>query len=244
MTNVVLADQIKVALQVLLVEDDPMLGSNLKLNLELEGFQVEWAATLKAAFELEARKSFHLTLLDLGLPDGSGLEFCRAVRGKGSAIPIIILTAQSDEDSVVEGLGAGADDYVKKPFSNRELVARIRSAIREPQIRSGQTQGEQIRVGNLTVSIDKRLVSVDGEEIALNRREFDLLKLLLNRPGVVLTREAVIQGLGESAEQIFDRTVDSHISHLRAKLKKAKNCNVRIKSEYGVGYRVTVLDQI
>lgn len=159
------------------------------------------------------------------------------IRSQGSRLPIIICTAVTDEDSVVEGLGAGADDYVKKPFSNKELVARIRSAIREPQVRE-----EQIRVGNLLVLLEQRRVLVDGEEVPLNRREFDLLKILLNRPGVVVTREAVIQQLGESAEQIFDRTVDSHVSHIRAKLRKAKNCNVRIKSEYGVGYRIAVLE--
>lgn len=225
--------------QVLLVEDDPMLGTNLKLNLELEGFHVDWAQSLAAARETNSAKNFQMTLLDLGLPDGNGLDFCREVRAAGSRMPIIILTAQSDEDSVVDGLGAGADDYVKKPFSNKELVARIRAAIRAPQVRE-----EQIRVGNLLILFEQRRVYADGEEVMLNRREFDLLKLLVNRPGVVMTREAVIQGLGESAEQIFDRTVDSHVSHIRAKLKKAKNCNVRIKSEYGVGYRITVLDQI
>ena len=223
--------------QVLLVEDDPMLGTNLKLNLELEGFQVEWAQSLQTAIETNEKRPFQLALLDLGLPDGNGLDFCRRVREQGSRLPIIILTAQSDEDSVVDGLGAGADDYVKKPFSNKELVARIRSALRTPQVRE-----EQIRVGNMLVLLEQRRVLVEGEEVPLNRREFDLLKILLNRPGVVVTREAVIQQLGESAEQIFDRTVDSHISHIRAKLRKAKNCNVRIKSEYGVGYRVAVLD--
>ncbi len=222
---------------VLLVEDDPMLGTNLKLNLELEGFQVEWAQSLKAAFEINEQRAFQLALLDLGLPDGNGLDFCRRVRADGSRLPMIILTAQSDEDSVVEGLGAGADDYVKKPFSNKELVARIRSALRSPQVRE-----EQIRVGNMLVLLEQRRVMVEGEEVPLNRREFDLLKILIARPGVVVTREAVIQQLGESAEQIFDRTVDSHISHIRAKLKKAKECNVRIKSEYGVGYRIVVLD--
>lgn len=223
--------------QVLLVEDDPMLGTNLKLNLELEGFQVEWAQSLKAAEEANQKKPFQLALLDLGLPDGNGLDFCRHVREQGSRLPIIILTAQSDEDSVVDGLGAGADDYVKKPFSNKELVARIRSALRAPQIRE-----EQIRVGNLLVLLEQRRVFVEGEEVPLNRREFDLLKILLNRPGVVVTRESVIQQLGEGADQIYDRTVDSHVSHIRAKLRKAKDCNVRIKSEYGVGYRIAVLD--
>jgi DNA-binding response OmpR family regulator len=223
--------------QVLLVEDDPMLGANLKLNLELEGFQVEWAQSLKAAMETNDKKAFQLALLDLGLPDGNGLDFCRHVREQGSRLPIIILTAQSDEDSVVDGLGAGADDYVKKPFSNKELVARIRAALRTPQVRE-----EQIRVGNMLVLLEQRRVLVEGEEVPLNRREFDLLKILLARPGVVVTREAVIRQLGESAEQIFDRTVDSHISHIRAKLRKAKDCNVRIKSEYGVGYRIAVLD--
>jgi DNA-binding response OmpR family regulator len=223
--------------QVLLIEDDPMLGTNLKLNLELEGFRVEWTQSLQSALETNEKNPFELALLDLGLPDGNGLDFCRHVRAQGSALPIIILTAQSDEDSVVDGLGAGADDYVKKPFSNKELVARIRSAIRAPQVRE-----EQIRVGNLVVLPEQRRVLVKGADVPLNRREFDLLKILVNRPGVVVTREAVIQQLGESAEQIFDRTVDSHISHIRAKLRKAKDCNVIIKSEYGVGYRIVVLD--
>jgi two-component system, OmpR family, response regulator len=223
--------------QILLVEDDPMLGSNLKLNLELEGFKVDWAHNLAEAFATNGEKPFQLALLDLGLPDGSGLNFCRQVREQGSRLPIIILTAQSDEDSVVDGLSAGADDYVKKPFSNRELVARIRTALRAPQVRE-----EQTRVGNLTVLMEQRRVYVGSEEVTLNRREFDVLKILVSRPGVVVTREMIINQLGESAEQIFDRTVDSHISHLRAKLKKVKECNIRIKSEYGVGYRIAVLD--
>ncbi len=223
--------------QILLVEDDPMLGTNLKLNLELEGFKVDWAQNLAEAFATNEQQPYQLALLDLGLPDGSGLNFCRSVREKGSRLPIIILTAQSDEDSVVEGLSAGADDYVKKPFSNREVVARIRAALRAPTVRE-----EQIRVGNLLVLMEQRRVYVGQEEIPLNRREFDVLKILIARPGVVVTREMIITQLGDSAEHIFDRTVDSHVSHLRAKLKKAKECNIRVKSEYGVGYRIATLD--
>lgn len=221
---------------ILLIEDDPILGDGLKLNLELEGHRVSWAKSLSDAYQQNDQEKFQLAILDLGLPDGSGLNFCKRVREAGSRLPIIILTAQADEDSVVEGLSFGANDYVKKPFSHRELSARIKASLREPILRE-----DQLRYGNLLLLNDQRRVFVNSEEIVLNRREFDLLKILMAHPGTVVTRESMISQL-DSAEEIFDRTIDSHISHVRAKLKKISSCNVKIKSEYGVGYRLLSYD--
>lgn len=221
--------------RLLLVEDDPILSSGLKLNLELEGYKIDWASSLKQAFTLNDSSVFNLIILDLGLPDGNGLELCKTLRARGSNIPIIILTAQADEDSVVEGLTVGANDYVKKPFSHKELVARIKTCLREPI-----SKENQIRYGNLILLLDQRRVFVDAEEIKLNRREFDLLLALMNQPGSVVTRESIITKL--AAEDIYDRTVDSHISHVRSKLGKVKDCTVKIKSEYGVGYRLVNVD--
>src|SRR4051812_1111987 len=118
--------------QLLLVEDDPVLGRGLHVSLELEGYHVNWARDLKSAYLAVDESKPQLIVLDLGLPDGSGLELLKSLRTKGSAVPVVILTAQTDEDSVVVGLQAGANDYVRKPFGNRELHARIRTALRQP----------------------------------------------------------------------------------------------------------------
>lgn len=218
--------------RILLVEDDPILGASLKLNLEIETNQVSWARSLAEADAVNRSQAFHVILLDLGLPDGQGLDFCKRLRQEGSRIPVIILTAQADEDSVVEGFQVGANDYVKKPYSTKELLARVKAVVREPQMRE-----DQIRIGDLLILKEQRRVFIDGEEMSLNRREFDVLKVLAENLGVVLTREAIIQKLG-GAEDIFDRTIDSHVSHIRSKLKQSEKRSIKIKSEYGVGYRL------
>ncbi|MEK6554629.1 MAG: response regulator transcription factor, partial [Bdellovibrionota bacterium] len=182
----------------LLVEDDPILAEGLKLRLELEGYKIFWAQSLKQAFELNEKETLNLVLLDLGLPDGSGFEFCLKLREQGSRLPVIILTAQADEDSVVEGFRVGANDYVKKPFSQKELLARIKASLREPILRDNQ-----IRYGQILLLVDQRRVYVGEEELILNRREFDLLKILIEQPGAVVTREMMISKL-DSAEDIFD----------------------------------------
>lgn len=217
---------------ILLVEDDPILGAGIKLNLEMEKYQVTWAKDLRTAREINQTQKIHLLILDLGLPDGTGLSLCKELRAADSRLPVIMLTAHADEDSVVAGLNAGANDYIRKPFGNKELLARIRTALREPSARD-----EQVRFGNILILRDQRRVMVDNQSIDLNRREFDIFSYLVNHGDNVVSREGLLQYLDREGE-ILDRTLDSHISHIRAKLKKAEVKSVAIASVYGIGYRL------
>jgi DNA-binding response OmpR family regulator len=216
----------------LLVEDDPILGAGIKMNLEIEKYQVSWVKDLTSAREMSNQNQYDLIILDIGLPDGNGLNFCRELRTGGSHFPIIMLTALADEDSVVAGLSAGANDYIRKPFGNRELVARIKTALREP---SGR--GDQLRFGKIVILKDQRRVQVDDKSVDFNRREFDILTYLVNHGDNIVSRENLLQFLDRDGE-ILDRTLDSHISHIRAKLKKADVTSVSIASVYGIGYRL------
>lgn len=219
-------------IRILLIEDDPALGTGIKMNLEYEGYQVAWARDLKTAFKENGAQTFDLAILDLGLPDGNGISFCTSVREAGSRMPIIILTAQSDEESAVKGLMAGANDYIRKPFGNRELIARIITVLREPKVRE-----DQARFDNLVVLRSQRKVMFGAQEIDLSRREFDLLSVLVENGDAVVTRERLMETLDKDGE-ILDRTMDSHLSHIRAKLRKAGVASVQILSVYGIGYRL------
>lgn len=220
--------------RILLLEDDPILGKGLKANLETAGHRVTWETTLKSAHQKNESEAFELMILDLNLPDGTGLAFCQQMREKGSRIPILILSARTDEDTVETCFDNGADDYVKKPFSQRELNARIKSALREPALRD-----EQIRAGPVLILVDQRRVLVDGIEVDLKRREFDIFTYLTRNLGAVVSREKIIEALS-SGEDLDDRTVDSHLSHIRSRLKKSSVAGVQILSVYGVGYRLEI----
>lgn len=221
---------------ILLVEDDPVLGRGLNVSLELEGYKVQWVKNLQSADAARADWSFGLVILDLGLPDGNGLRFLKDLKASKNpsevSTPVVILTAKTDEDAVVEGLNAGASDYVRKPFGNRELLARIKTVLREPA-----TQAHQLRYGNLVISLDQRRVTYGETDIDLSRREFDLLCHFVQRSEAVVTRDALLQALGKD-DEIFDRTIDSHVSHLRARLRKVGVNSIQISSVYGVGYRL------
>lgn len=218
--------------RLLLVEDDPILGRSLTVYLELEGYKIEWARDLRSGTAANDKAQFDLVILDVNLPDGSGLDLCQLIRAKGSRVPIIFLTAKTDEDSVVAGFNAGANDYVKKPFGNRELLARIKASLRETTRRDAQ-----MRFGDLLMLVDKRQVFAHEKEIDLNRREFDILAVLMNQAEAVVTRDNLLEALDKDGE-IFDRTIDSHVSHIRTKLKKSELETVQISSVYGVGYRL------
>ncbi|NJL24629.1 MAG: response regulator transcription factor [Calothrix sp. SM1_5_4] len=221
--------------RILLLEDDPILGKALLAYLQSAGHAVTLVSHPLQAREAEADGQFDLLLLDVNLPDGSGFDFCGEMREKGSRLPIIMLTARSDEDSVVTGFESGANDYIRKPVSNRELLARVQTHLNEPMKRD-----EQIRFGPILVLIGQRKVLIDGREIDFNRREFDIFSQLIRNPGIVLSREQVIAALN-SGDNILDRTIDSHFSHIRSKLKKLNISHVQIRSVYGVGYKLEVL---
>ena len=202
------------------------------MNLELEGYSLAWATDLKSATHETHAQSFQLILLDLGLPDGSGFTFLRDLRKAGSMVPVIILTAKTDEDSVVEGLQSGASDYIRKPFGDRELLARIKTVLREPQTRT-----EQIRYGELVVRVDQRKVLHAGSEVELSPREFDILHYLVQNADNVVTRKSMLESLDREAN-LFDRTIDSNVSHVRARLRRSGVKSIQISSIYGVGYRL------
>ncbi len=219
-------------MNILLVEDDPALARGLQLTLEAEGYQVIWADSLKSAFDKNRTERLGLVILDLNLTDGSGFEFLNTVRESASRLPIIILTAQSDEESLIEGLQRGANDYMKKPFSNRELLARIKAVLREPQHRESQ-----IRYGDLLLLLDQRVVKFNEITVEMNRREFDILLLLIQKADTIVTREILIEHIDKDGE-IFDRTIDSHVSHLRSRFKTVGITGIKISPVYGIGYRL------
>jgi DNA-binding response OmpR family regulator len=222
------------------VEDDPSIAQSLRDGLERRGFEVVEAATGAAGLELAADADF--VLLDLGLPDMDGTDVCRRIR-ESSDVPIIVLTARGDEIDRVVLLELGADDYLVKPFGFRELVARIGAVARRSTAgptRSGPTaadpQRETVRLGPLVIDLDAHRVVVDGDEVELTPKEYDLLVMLAERPGAVRTREDII-------EQVWDvnwfgptKTLDVHISALRRKLGHPD----WIGTVRGVGYRLEV----
>lgn len=217
---------------ILLVEDDPILGEGLVISLKLEGYQILWAKNLAEGKMLFNNGEFHLVVLDIGLPDGPGTELCKHIRETNSEIKVIFLTAQTDEETVVKGLELGANDFVKKPFSHRELMARIKGQLRPTGVVS-----KDIKIGGLIISPEKRMVTFSGTEITVNRRQFDILTYFASHPDQIITREQLLTHLDQDGA-IFDRTVDSHLSQLRKILKTNAVTGFQINSVYGIGYRL------
>lgn len=218
--------------RILLIEDDPLIGRALSLALQAKGHDVSWSQSLAAAREECAKPGADLAILDLNLPDGDGLDFLRAFRAQGRDTPVIVLTARSDEASVVKGFEAGANDYVRKPFGNAELEARVNAVLRKPAAASAR-----LEFGDVAISPEDRTAWVAGRPLELTRKEFDILAALVRRAERVVSRADLVQ-LIDSEGAIFDRTVDSHVSHIRARLRAAGASEVAIRSEYGVGYRL------
>ena len=219
---------------ILLVEDDPVLGKTVQLALELDGFHVSWVTTVRDGKSKLDTASFSLCIFDLNLPDGHGLDLCGWTKEHFPQQAVIILTAQSEEDMVVRGLDAGARDYVRKPFGQRELLARIKAVLRQ----TGNFT-ESVKLGDLTIDLTKRQAHASGQEIELNRRQFDILYFFSQHQGRIVTRDMLLTHLGREGD-IFDRTIDSHISQLRRALKKVAPDKLEIVSVYGVGYRFEV----
>jgi two-component system OmpR family response regulator len=216
--------------KILLIEDDPVLGRSLLIKLELEGYQVNWSTTLGEA-QKKLCENFDLLLVDVSLPDGSGIDFLRKSREQLKNTPVFVLTARTDEDTAVESLSIGATDFIRKPFGQRELLTRIKKSLDEPL-----NYEPQIRVADVTILSGQRRILHNESELDLNRREYDIFLFLAQNLDRVVTREALITMMGSS--EIVDRTVDSHISHIRTKMKDKQIETVRIASVYGVGYRM------
>ena len=225
--------------KILLVEDEIEIARTLERPLADAGFSLVHCLTLAEARKTLAVESLAAVLLDLNLPDGNGIELCREIR-RESTIPLLILTARRDEIDRIVGLEMGADDYIVKPFSPREIVARISAVLR----RQGWSVGDGARstdddnaitYGGIEVDENRRQVMVDGSVISVTRTEYLLLVTLLRRPGQVYTREQIIELVWDGA-YIVDRVVDSVVSRLRRKLGTLPDGRDRIRTIYSVGY--------
>ena len=218
---------------VLIVEDESGIADTLQYALRTEGFEPLWCATGEAA--LARAHGAALVILDVGLPDISGFELFKRLRALREDLPVLFLTARGDEIDRVVGLELGADDYVTKPFSPRELVARVRTVLRRT---AGKAATPTMSATALPLHCDdgKRQIRYYGQVLDLSRYEFGLLKTLLSRPGFVYTRERLLDLVWDDASQSLDRTVDAHVKTLRAKLKAVAPELEPIRTHRGVGY--------
>jgi two-component system catabolic regulation response regulator CreB len=218
--------------KVLIVEDEPAIADTLQYALETEGIVPVLAPTGHEALAQIDADGIDLIILDIGLPDINGIELCKLIRQK-SAVPIIFLTARNDEVDRVVGLEIGGDDYVVKPFSPRELTARIKAVLRRTNMYSPPAAAPATV---WQVDADRRRISYFGSALDLSRTEFELLNAFILRPGRVFTREQLMVSIWDEPEASMDRTVDAHIKNLRAKLKAVKPDLDPIVTHRGTGY--------
>ncbi|WP_170431330.1 response regulator transcription factor [Ruegeria arenilitoris] len=220
-------------MKILLVDDDPRLRELVSLALERAGFQVVTASDGQIAVTHAAREAPDLIVLDIGLPEMDGFEVCRRIRAR-SEVPILFLTARDDEIDRVLGLEMGADDYVTKPFSPRELVARVRAILKRS---AGPRRNAVLSHGRITLDPGAHICRLDEATVPLTATEFTLLATLIERPGQVLSRAQLIQAVWGALSQVSDRTLDSHLRNLRGKLAQA-GCSGVIETVHGVGIRI------
>lgn len=218
-----------------MVDDEAHIVQTLRLYLERDGFRVVSAYDGRAALELFQRERPDLIVLDLMLPHVSGLDVCRTIRGS-SQVPIIMLTARSEEVDKLVGLELGADDYVTKPFSPREVAARVRAVLRRSATAIPASSPDRVAVGNLRIDVDRHEVRCGASPIGLTRTEFDLLATLARHAGHVYTRAQLVETIQGIEFEGYDRTIDSHIKNLRRKLSGQPGC--RIVTVRGLGYKL------
>jgi len=232
---------------VLVVEDEPGIAETIHYALASDGFAPEVCASARQAIERFAAAPPALAILDVGLPDLSGFELLRRLQDLpgGKAVPMLFLTARADEIDRVVGLELGADDYIAKPFSPRELVARVRTILRRSQrVNSEPNQAiapasqapTAIKTEVFTLDEERRLIRYHGQPLALSRYEYGLLATLLQRPGRVFTRNELLERVWDDPGESFDRTVDAHVKTLRAKLRAVRDGEDPIRTLRGIGY--------
>ncbi|RPI33101.1 MAG: DNA-binding response regulator [Chloroflexota bacterium] len=219
---------------ILVVDDEPKIARLARDYLEKDGFRVTNASDGSTALAMARRERPDLIVLDLMLPGMDGLDVCRALR-RESDIPIIMLTARAEETDRLIGLELGADDYIVKPFSPRELVARVRVVLR--RVRGGVRQPGVVRVSDLEIDLEGHRVSRGGQPVQLSRHEFTLLAVLAQHPGQTFTRAQLLDRLHGFAYQGYDRSIDAHIKNLRRKLEPLPAEPRYVLTVYGVGYK-------
>ena len=221
--------------RLLLIDDDTRLTAMLGDYLRAAGFAVEAAATLAAGRTLLAGGGFDALVLDLMLPDGDGLELCRELRAQPAtrALPLLMLTARGEPTDRIVGLELGADDYLPKPFEPRELLARVKALLRRTQPAPG---AEVLRFGRLEIDLGAREVRIDGGAREITSHQFELLVVLARSAGRVLSREQIMDALKGSALDAFDRSIDVHVSRLRAAIEDDAKAPRRLLTVRGAGY--------
>lgn len=221
-------------IRVLMIEDDEKLARLTARYLESHGLVVERELDGQAGIRALVRGAFDLVLLDLMLPGRGGMEVCREIRAR-SAVPVVMLTARGEEADRVLGLESGADDYIAKPFSSRELLARIRAHVRRARGRSGPRE-ELLSVGPLRIDTTAREVTLRHKPINVTSYEFALLRALAERPGRVLSRDQLLEITRGTNDDAFDRSIDVHVSRLRQKLESDPRHPSLLKTIRGLGY--------
>jgi two-component system, OmpR family, response regulator len=222
--------------RILLVDDEQSIQTLLSYPLRKDGYLVTSALDGREALERFGESHFDLVILDVMLPKLDGVEVCRQMR-RDSQVPIIMLTAMASETDKVAGLDVGADDYITKPFSLRELRSRVKATLRRSRLTGEEVEEEPIEIGDLDIDPGRRLVKLTGEEVAVTYVEFEILSALARSPGRVLTRETLLERVWGDSHYRDPRTIDVHIRHLREKLERNPKKPRFLFTVRGVGYR-------
>jgi len=224
---------------ILLIEDDPAVAQSLQEGLLREGYAVTWKTQGMEGVAFAEQGNPHLVLLDVRLTDGSGFDFCRQIRQKGLRLPVIVLTVQQTETDKVLGLEMGADDYVTKPFSLRELLSRIRAQLRRAYGELSNTDADRLYAGDLVIDLARGQVARGDQLLSLTPTEFRLLVYLARHPGQVLSRAQIIEAVwGHTPDADIERTVNVHIRRLREKIEPDPSRPALLITVPGLGYKL------
>ena len=229
--------------KILIVEDDPNIAELVALHLRDAGCQVTIENDGVAGHDRALRETFDLFLLDINLPKMTGLDICRAIRRHKKYVPVMIMTAKSEEADIVMGLDVGADDYITKPFGVRELVARVRAVLRRTQAMNVDLtkSGKVLQFRDMTIDAENRVVVLKGERMDLTPKEFDLLYMLAKKPGRNYSRQQLLDAVWGYEFEGLEHTVNSHINRLRMKIEADAQTPQYILTTWGVGYRFNEL---
>ncbi|MCK1977442.1 response regulator transcription factor [Jeotgalicoccus huakuii] len=224
--------------KLLVVDDEPSILTLLKFNLEQSGFEVLTAENGNDALEIATTEDLTMIVLDLMLPGMDGMDVCKTLRQEKINTPILMLTAKDDEFDKILGLELGADDYMTKPFSPREVVARVKAILRRTSVITSEVKEEVIKIGDIEIHPEKYMVLFKGEQLVLTPKEFELLLYLANHRGKVLSRDQLLNGVWDFHYDGDTRIVDVHISHLREKIEADTKQPMYIRTIRGFGYKM------
>lgn len=234
--------------RVLIIEDDPNIIDLVEIHIKDLGYDLDKAQNGKDGLQKALDHTYSLIILDLMLPEMDGLEVCKRIRSKDEYIPILMLTAKSEELDKVLGLELGADEYITKPFSVRELTARVKAIFRRMDVNKTKDEDKQVAnildFGDLNVDFEKRKVTLSGKSLELTSKEFDLLALFAQNPGRTYSRNELLDMVWGYQFSGYDHTVNSHINRLRAKIEKDPSNPAFIKTVWGYGYRFVELEEL